>query len=276
MNDDEIKNRSGFWKVTVFYLGALFISGGIMISYILITMKTGKSPGKGILMVAASGASISGILVTLFFDGKKGLKSLLSGLLKIRIKWYWFVLSIFLFPLVLILSSWIASFFGSPFYNPLNKLPSLIPVFLIITVQAGIGEEIGWRGVMTPELNKRFKLVPASIITGILWGIWHTPLFFTPDMFQFQMAELFGFVPSMLYYMVFLTSSSVIYSIGFTKSKGSLLVPILFHGSLNTGSWLIGANELENGTYPLAILTIMTFLIAIIFILIDRKSRLQK
>jgi membrane protease YdiL (CAAX protease family) len=276
MNDNEIENKSGFWKVTVFYLGALIISGGIMIPYILITIKTGKSPAKGMLLVAASGVTISGILVTLFFNGKKGLKSLLSGFLKIRIKWYWYVLSIFLFPLVLIFSSWIASFFGTPFSIPLDKLPRLIPVFIIVTGQAGIGEEIGWRGVMTPELNKRFKLVPASIITGILWAIWHTPLFFTPDMFQFQMAELWGFVPSMVYYMVFLTSSSVIYSIGFTRSKGSLLVPILFHGSLNTGSWLIGANELENGTYPLAILTIMTFLIAIIFILIDRKSRLQK
>jgi membrane protease YdiL (CAAX protease family) len=44
-----------------------------------------------------------------------------------------------------------------------------------INVIPAIGEELGWRGWLLP---KRMPLgtVPALVLSGIIWGIWHAPL----------------------------------------------------------------------------------------------------
>lgn len=38
------------------------------------------------------------------------------------------------------------------------------------------GEEWGWRGYLLPKLLKQFKVVPAVLIDGVIWGIWHAPI----------------------------------------------------------------------------------------------------
>lgn len=40
----------------------------------------------------------------------------------------------------------------------------------------GFGEEFGWRGYMTPKLEKLMPAPAAIIITGVIWGLWHAPL----------------------------------------------------------------------------------------------------
>lgn len=39
-----------------------------------------------------------------------------------------------------------------------------------------LGEEIGWRGFLVPELAKRHGFVAASLIAGIIWALWHYPI----------------------------------------------------------------------------------------------------
>ncbi|MCI8353963.1 MAG: CPBP family intramembrane metalloprotease [Lachnospiraceae bacterium] len=38
------------------------------------------------------------------------------------------------------------------------------------------GEEWGWRGYLLPKLLGRFKVVPAVLLNGLIWGLWHAPL----------------------------------------------------------------------------------------------------
>lgn len=38
------------------------------------------------------------------------------------------------------------------------------------------GEEWGWRGYLLPKLMKRFKVVWAVLLNGVLWGLWYIPL----------------------------------------------------------------------------------------------------
>lgn len=47
----------------------------------------------------------------------------------------------------------------------------------------GAAEEIGWRGYMMPELM-RLGRVPALLVGGVIWGLWHTPLTLLGHNFQ--------------------------------------------------------------------------------------------
>jgi uncharacterized protein len=50
-----------------------------------------------------------------------------------------------------------------------------------ITVVRGcatvLGEEIGWRGFLVPELAKRHGFAVTAIISGLVWAVWHYPIF---------------------------------------------------------------------------------------------------
>ena len=48
----------------------------------------------------------------------------------------------------------------------------LSPLSMINT----LGEELGWSGLLTPELAARTTFAKASLIRGVIWSLWHYPL----------------------------------------------------------------------------------------------------
>jgi uncharacterized protein len=52
---------------------------------------------------------------------------------------------------------------------------------LILNVSVTLGEEIGWRGFLIPELAKRMSFTKLSLLSGIIWTAWHVPLLFFAD-----------------------------------------------------------------------------------------------
>ena len=72
--------------------------------------------------------------------------------------------------------------FSSMEINP--QLPWYIApiVMLSATLVGGGNEELGWRGTMQPELEKKFPFPTATLITGCIWMTWHIPLWFIKGM----------------------------------------------------------------------------------------------
>jgi len=55
----------------------------------------------------------------------------------------------------------------------------VMPIFFLVCIFAGGGnEELGWRGTMQPVLEKKMTFPVATLITGIVWSVWHLPLWF--------------------------------------------------------------------------------------------------
>jgi len=46
---------------------------------------------------------------------------------------------------------------------------------LIGSMGRALGEEIGWRGFLVPELSKTFSFTATALISGIVWATWHYP-----------------------------------------------------------------------------------------------------
>lgn len=47
---------------------------------------------------------------------------------------------------------------------------------LVNNMAAALGEEIGWRGFLTPRLVGMTGFLSASLITGVFWTAWHLPI----------------------------------------------------------------------------------------------------
>lgn len=62
--------------------------------------------------------------------------------------------------------------------NPEVPLYAIPIVFLVCTFVGGGNEELGWRGTMQPALERRTAFPVATLITGIVWSVWHLPLWF--------------------------------------------------------------------------------------------------
>jgi uncharacterized protein len=44
-----------------------------------------------------------------------------------------------------------------------------------------LGEEIGWRGFLVPELFKKMGFTGTALFSGIIWALWHYPVLIGAD-----------------------------------------------------------------------------------------------
>lgn len=56
-----------------------------------------------------------------------------------------------------------------------DRWPAYLPT-LLAALWAGVVEEPGWRGFALPRLQQRYTPVRATLLLGLLWGLWHLPI----------------------------------------------------------------------------------------------------
>jgi len=216
------------------------------------------------------GPSLAGIFVTAAYDGRAGLRALFRRLSvwRVELRWYLFVL---LWPAILsLLVTGLSLLFGSPapdFAHPpvmteypfppeafsAGFLPLLPMVFVIQVFGSSLGEELGWRGFALPRLQTRRSTLLASIVLGVLWGLWHLPRVWTPgEPFD---AAAFGWL------MLGLVLNSVLYAWVFNGTKGSLLLVVLFHTAQPVTDLFLAKvpNPLAESAITVALVGLVTF-----------------
>jgi len=58
----------------------------------------------------------------------------------------------------------------------------VIGILEVVFGMAGaLGEEIGWRGFLVPELSKTMGFTATALISGIIWAVWHFPILIWGD-----------------------------------------------------------------------------------------------
>lgn len=92
------------------------------------------------------------------------------------------------------------------------------------------GEEYGWRGYLYPKLEELFGTGKALVLTGIIWGVWHTPWLlnghnFGTDIPLFPVSNIL----LMCVLCVFVTPVFVFFS----KKTNSVWPAVLAHGFVN-------------------------------------------
>src|SRR3984893_3900967 len=184
----------------------------------------------GVLMFPAMllGPSLSAIFLTWFAAGPPGLRDLFSRLLRANIPLRWY--SALLIPPVLVLTLLLTlKTFVSPFYTP-----NLFLMGVWFGVPAGLLEEIGWTGFAFPKMSSQYNPLGASILLGLLWGLWHLPVINYLGTATPHGAYWFPFFLAFTFAM---TAMRVLISWLYSNTK-SVLIAQLMHIS-STGSLVI-------------------------------------
>jgi Type II CAAX prenyl endopeptidase Rce1-like len=93
-----------------------------------------------------------------------------------------------------------------------------------------VGEELGWRGYALPLLLEKRSALMASLILGVLWGLWHLPTFLVPGTPQYGLP-----LPA---FMLLTIEYSILMTWVYLHTKGSVLIATLFHGAINLSQGL--------------------------------------
>jgi membrane protease YdiL (CAAX protease family) len=166
------------------------------------------------------------ILVSWWNEGTPCVRKLLAGLLAWRVAFRWYAF-VFLAPAVV---CWLAlqssAWFGGRILRLQSPLDVLITFGVIFVGYLLLNtEEVAWRGYALPQLLARYRPLRASLILGVVWGLFHLPLFL-----------LKGGHPAgypLPFYLVFSLALTVVFTWLMQHTKGSLLLAHLFHQSIN-------------------------------------------
>ncbi len=92
----------------------------------------------------------------------------------------------------------------------------------------GLGEEIGWRGLLVPELSKETSFTLTALISGGIWAIYHYPLILFSNYGNPSVPAWFGLVC----FTVLVVGSSFVYA-WLRLASGSIWPAVVLHASHN-------------------------------------------
>ncbi|SET48268.1 hypothetical protein SAMN05216389_11276 [Oceanobacillus limi] len=141
----------------------------------------------------------------------------------------------------------------------------LFLAFIDNLVRGPLGEELGWRGYALNELQKRYSPLKAALLVGVLWGFWHTPLWFASG---YTGVELIKYIAL---FMIGIVSFSIFVTLFYNLNK-NLVIPIVSHQIFNFSLVVMKGELLDILEYVM----LFYFLVAFIVIVINPKKILYQ
>ncbi len=185
--------------------------------------------------VGGLGPTIAAYVAVLATNADAPLREFQHSVFRVQTPVRWHIAAICL-PITLVLASaGIAMAVHPGSLRPLLARPwySFVAYFFGMVAGGGL-EEIGWRGVAQPEIEKHLRLPTAALIVGSLWSVWHLPLFALPGVSQHGM-NFPAFAAALL-------GDAMI--LAWLRSKtNSVFHCIMFHASTNAAWMLVFAGQ---------------------------------
>ena len=192
----------------------------VLAAYGKLTIPEGLSMLMGYL--ALFGPGVAAFILTRLQAGKPGVKALWRSGWRINFDRKWLLPAIFLVPVAGLLTWLVLSLMDVPIEWQYGAPPAMIvPIGLLIWLLNAYPEEYGWRGYALPRLLERGSPLAASLVLGLIWGLWHLPLHFIPTTTQY--------VIPVWEYVLQTIVLAVLYTWLHQATGGSVLIASLFH-----------------------------------------------
>jgi membrane protease YdiL (CAAX protease family) len=147
--------------------------------------------GLVVLQTLGAAAPTVAAYLVLQVSGRRDLLGWITGRYKI---WHihpgWYLTAGLLAPAITLVSLWVRAL-GDPHFqiapgSPLGEMLADLGVSGVALVfpllilgwlpSSALLEEFGWRGLALPLLQRRWNALTASVVLGLVWGVWHLPL----------------------------------------------------------------------------------------------------
>lgn len=216
-----------------YQLAAFFILA-YLLSWIFLIPLMLSQQGVGIylsfdlfFLLGGWGPTVAAVLIIALTAGKPAVKTFLLRGLQWRIELRWYLVVLLLPALTGSGAILVHMLFGgdAPEFLISDYGLMLIPMLLIGLLTGPISEEFGWRGFAQPLLQVKYNPIFASLIIGVIWGLWHTPLFFTPGTSQVEM--------NLLWFTINGIALAFLFTWVYNNTGGSIFMAILFHATIN-------------------------------------------
>jgi membrane protease YdiL (CAAX protease family) len=244
MNGDPNSSGSKLSTVWIYFIAAFAISWSIEFALALSGISMQAAYGPALLSLAVLGPAIAAIGLTYLeqdIGAQRDYWQRIIDTKRISLKWYFviFFFPVGLFGLAALLDILAGGRGGT--FGQLLKQFSANPFYLIITVfLAPTLEEMGWRGYALSRLQMRWNALVSSLLLGVIWSLWHLPLFFIPGTYHHSLG-----IGSLAFwtFMISVVPLTILFTWIFNNTLSSTLSTILFHIAFNTTAEMFSVTE---------------------------------
>ncbi|RDW15117.1 CPBP family intramembrane glutamic endopeptidase [Oceanobacillus chungangensis] len=196
--------------------------GGLVILTQFNLLKFGTALSIILHILGGVAPAITEIWLKKKYSSKEEFNSFISNIKNYRhpLAWYLFTVGL-AFIACFLPTLWGGASMENPLYLALINLPIMI-------IGGGL-EEIGWRGYLQPTLQKKWSSFTSTLIVGIIWAIWHLPLWFIVGSNQMSM--------NFLWFTVIALALSFLMTVIYLTTK-SIFLCIIFHALINS-FWVV-------------------------------------
>ncbi len=180
---------------------------------------------------------------------------------------------LFIIPLSVLVSIVISLLFGESISQfqlaeGFSFSSGFVPVLLLLLLAATF-EELGWRGYAFDSLQSRYNYLTASIVFSLFWSLWHFPLIFVKDSYQYEIFHQniwFG-----VNFFVSILPMGIIISWICIKNRKSVIAAIVFHFVINMSQEILEISQMTK-----CIQTVVLIIFAAMIITKDREIFFSK
>ena len=261
------------YQLLAFFALTFAISWTLWLGLAAMALPITTTTGAVLNVIAIFGPSIGAVLLTIRLGQ---FRELLAGFSLSRLSGQWSVVALTL-PMALMAIAIAISV-------ALLRTPSphltrgvlgvlLIEFVRILFLGGPLGEELGWRGFALPRLQQHRTALTSGVLLGLIWGLWHIPLYFVPGTGQYEVLRS-GTSPAFAIggFVGWTIGLSVLFTWLFNQTRSSLVVVILFHAAVNLAAFLPAAVGSAGAASLLNVL--LTWIVAIMVAVRLGRTRL--
>lgn len=206
-------------------------------------------------MVGIFGPAFAALTLTMHSEGRTGARRLGERFLAVRASFYVYALALLALPILLSAGLWALRPLG--YTGPLVLIPE--PSRLLTGLVISVAEEIGWRGFALPRLQRSYGAFAASGLLGLLWTLWHIPMFM-------GLHVPLSLLPVVLLHLI---GASLLMTWSHNRSGGSLALATGIHFTAHLNNPHLA---LPDQPVPTLLLSVLTAAVGLSVARLDREA----
>jgi membrane protease YdiL (CAAX protease family) len=244
MDNNSKSSRQNWSNIVAYFAMAFGISWIIWIALAVYGVNTQTVFGSALFSLSVVGPATAAIALTYMTRDKEQIHDYWQRITDTkRISFRWYLVILFLPAVLFGLSALIDIAMGGKGLNFGAQIAqfSVNPIYMIvIAVAAPTLEEFGWRGYVLDKLQMRWNALTSSLILGILWSLWHVPVFLIPGTYQYSLGiGSFAFWT----FTISVIPLTILFTWIFNNTMSSTLSAILLHIAFDITAEIFSISE---------------------------------